>query len=414
MRFKKEKGIEDTDIWTNREDVAIETMFMKIGMIYKRIKQNTYRVYCSNCNAYHNYTYDKFKEIRYSKVCPECRYEHYELKKDNDKPRKVYMFYTFNCKKDGYECDVEFRFNKQPTVSFKHILRTIDGKTQVKDVVYTGFTYYYDLRPVWMFEDVYDWARIWRTVKSNRYSLSLYDWEGITHKSKRESLEVYNSLKLKSNQVRLILDHPFNDEQINAIKMFDVKEADSIYRNWKWIKRNERWFDRDKEKVNHNIYNPYLLDYLSKNDIDINLYRDYVRMCKLIDRKPDKPKDFKYWHDQVAEMVRVKNDRDLCRKVKIRGKKLESQTYHKKNITIKPFDSVSEINRVAKCLHNCLRTYAERYAEGSTNIYYMMVDDKPTLAIELKDNQIEQCYADDNEEPPRNLERIVERWASQL
>lgn len=411
MRFTCAKELKDTNAWNFREDIALDTISRRIGLIYKRVGKDKYRVYCGNCNEYYDYSFKQFKEVRYSKTCPVCRCQMYECKKDNGQPRKVWMFITFN-HKDGYECDVEFNFNKSPKVKISQVARWNNNHLEVKDIYISGFSYYYQqLRPTWLLDDVYDWARVWRKVKLN-YMDWFCEWEGYHYPTtKKENLEKYKRLGLKSNQVKLILDHPFNDLQVYAIRRFDLKEADDVYKHNKYYKANNYHIDDTKH-----IYNSYVLDYLDKNNIRLGQYDDYASMCQKLGRKLDKPKDFKHWHDEVSKMLEIKNDKDCSKNVKARYKELSKNIYEYKDITIKPFKSVSEIQRVAQKLHNCLKNYVREYADGETDIYHLDVKGKPTLAIELDVNthQVSQCYADNNDDPPRNLELMVERWAKRI
>lgn len=373
-----------------------------------------YDVYCPNCQDYTKYPEDKFKEIKYSKCCPKCRCE--SIVKEYKKPLTIFGFSFYETYKgsNGYEVDVTFRFKKEFSVKTKHVYKEENGKKYVKELwLGMGYT---SAKPCWVYGDVWPRNKKWHQITSERW---LYDFmicdDAYIPKTKKQILSEYERLNLKSNQVKLILDHPFNSRQIRGIKMFDLKNSADVYKNRAYLERQFKYsggYIKDSDKYRFNVST---LVYLRKNDIGLSLYKDYVDMCKKLDRKPDKPKDFQLWHDRLTVMVHVAETKDLAKNIKKRYEELKENNYHRKNIDIKAFSTKKEIQHVSKCLHNCMsRLYMKDYASGETDLYHLDVDGIPVLAIEINEGKLTQCYGDKNSTPPKNLKNIVERWSNNI
>jgi len=224
-------------------------------------------------------------------------------------------------------------------------------------------------------------------------------------KSKREYYQfISQGMNLKSDQVKFISNGLYDQNQLEYIRAFDLHDAKTVHKYTKYMKK---YLCRSE----YSGWNVYTLDYLARNDIRIYDYKDYCDMCQTLGRKPDKPKDFKYWHDQIADACEVKKNEHLARLIRERGKSLIG--YEQKNTLIKPIETYNELIDVSKELHNCIRTYAEKYAKGNTDLYCMIVDGKLIGAIEIRQKRLVQARADHNASLPAKQQKIVNRWCTQ-
>lgn len=392
----------DKEIVENTTKVAIHN---NLPFYYKKLK-NKYKVFCPNCQEYRTYDENIFKEIRYSGVCPKCRGMHGKIQ-EYKKPITIWYFFKYAAQ--GYEIDVKYTFNRDPKVHIKQVMEYEfeTGKHLVREIYLGGFGWNKDIKPCWIYGDVYEKNKKWHVTNSYYIINSFINYHEYVPHTKKDILKHYENMDYKSNQKKLILDHLFNQQQIYAIKVFDLKSADEVYRNRTYIRKLNvnRYTDY---KYNFNIYT---LEYLKKNKIDLTLYEDYARMCERLGRKLDKPKDFKLWHDRLSDMLDVQKNKQYVDGIESQWKKLKKYSYSKKDITIKAFESIDEIVYVSKSLHNCMsRMYIEPYANKKCELYHLDVSGKPTLAIEIKKGKLNQCYADNNDKPDPKLKRVVDKW----
>ena len=134
-------------------------------------------------------------------------------------------------------------------------------------------------------------------------------------------------------------------------------------------------------------------------------------MCRTLGRKPDKPKPFQYWHDQVTGAYEIKKNEDISRRIVERSRFLKG--YEQKDTVIKPVETYNELIDISKQLHNCIRTYAEKYANGTTDLYCMMVNGKLIGAIEIRQKRLIQARADHNADLPAKQQKIINSWCNQ-
>lgn len=406
----------DVDLKALSSGMVKKTISFSLPFLYKKLK-NGYECYCPNCQEYIKYNDDQFKQIRYSKVCPKCRCN---IRKDNfkeySKPRVIYMFQKSY--KSGYEIDVKFSWKRKPKAIVKQVLKIHREKYktwyEVKEICITGYGWSQCVKPCWVFGEIWEANKKWHYSYSDTYAYFFSDLiQEYKPHTKKEILNNYKGLNLKSNQIKMILDYPFSENQIYAIKIFNLKTPEEVYKNRAYIKSLRREYDN---APNTSIeFNIQTLEYLKKNKIDYNLYIDYAVTCKAIGRKIDKPKDFNLWHDRVMEMYETQKDKIIKKKIIEIGKELSKNNYKKKDITIKAFTSITEINQVSKSLHNCMsRLYIEPYAKRDCDLYHLDINNKPTLAIEIVGNKLNQCYGNNNEKPPKNLQRIVDNWCKEM
>ena len=399
--------LNDDFISLEQEEVMkLTAIRLSLNLHYQKQKKGI-KVYCPVCNEYHKYTDNEFKQIRYTKMCPKCFQEFDKLTQATDEIKHCYNYAT--PKDNGYQVLFKYKFGKLPyDFNIKLVYKELEGKGYVKGIYIAGQGYYAQLRPVGTYQR---WkTNEWRRVYSNSYSWRFFNAYRRKPITKKEYLEKHAYFVKKSNQKEMMMKNNFNIPQLKAIVMFNLKTPEEVYRNRVWISENES---------NLNNYEMYpsvaTLDYLHKNKISMNDYRDYEDLCRKLKRKVDRPKDFWLWHDRLTQMVEVKKNVKFQKGINKVWKKLSERTYQKKDITIKAFESVEEISKVATTLHNCMsRLYVEPYSQGKTELYYLSVDNKPMVAIEIKKGKLIQCRADHNNEPPIEYTRMVKKFVREV
>lgn len=168
------------------------------------------------------------------------------------------------------------------------------------------------------------------------------------------------------------------------------------------------------------------LEYLSKQQIDVYSYFDYIRACEylnldLTDTKHLIPKNFKFWHDKRIEEVRIlrrledekKRQEQIQNFVKVANKYLPLQKEKDGYVTLiakSPNDLVNEGQALSHCVGDSW--YSERFANEQSLIFFVRQineADKPyvTLEYSLPQKKILQCYAEQNHKPNDETMRYI-------
>ena len=82
-----------------------------------------------------------------------------------------------------------------------------------------------------------------------------------------------------------------------------------------------------------------------------------------------------------------------------------------------PAQSVESLEQESKEQSNCVRTYSEKYATGSCDIYFMrQVDnqEKSLVTVEVKNNEVVQSRIKYNEQPNAIQLLFLKKWQEQI
>ena len=67
--------------------------------------------------------------------------------------------------------------------------------------------------------------------------------------------------------------------------------------------------------------------------------------------------------------------------------------------------------------NNCVRTYAEKYAESDCDIYFMRDISKPKkslVTIEVKNNKVVQSRIKNNDDPNQKQLEFINKWEQEV
>lgn len=190
--------------------------------------------------------------------------------------------------------------------------------------------------------------------------------------------------------------------------------------------------------------------YIDKNNINEYLYRDYIQACSYLhldchDDKIRYPKDFKRWHDiRIEEMDIIRKEEERKARIlrnreqRLRKKQMEKEKLELAENFLKaaekylplagftedehyaifiaksPAELVIEGNALSHCVGRS--GYDRKMANEETLIFFvrkMEELDKPfvTLEYSIKQKEVLQCYAYDNEKPEdKVLEFVNNKW----
>lgn len=183
--------------------------------------------------------------------------------------------------------------------------------------------------------------------------------------------------------------------------------------------------------------------YLDREEVELNLYADYIRACNYlhINLALDKnrfPRNLRFWHDlRIDEMYKRrkieqakaarqrqreirKQQRERARKfAKIVEKYLPlTNCSQSKNFIVVMAKSPAELVAEGKALEHCVGRghYETKMANGESLIFFIRKAnalDKPfvTLEYSLEKKQVLQCYASKNTKPDEKvLDFVNNKW----
>lgn len=160
---------------------------------------------------------------------------------------------------------------------------------------------------------------------------------------------------------------------------------------------------------------------------DLNLknsheYADYLSMCKKLkydmkDKKILYPNNIKESHDKVLKLYELRKNKVVNNNIQKRYKGLVKNIYKTKKYIIFPAkDYISMIDESSQ-QNNCVKTYAEKYAAGKCDIYFMRLTscaNKSLVTVEVRNNKVYQKRTKNNEITTKEQDRFLNIWESKI
>lgn len=155
---------------------------------------------------------------------------------------------------------------------------------------------------------------------------------------------------------------------------------------------------------------------------------DYIQDAKrlgldLRDKTNSLPKDLKKRHANIIKQIKYRENKELEEKLKATLAVRKKLFYWKgKKYFIRPAESTAELVAEGKALHHCVGGYAERHAQGKTNILFVRKNDnpdKPLFTMEVTGSvksgwKLEQIRGNMNADPPKEVRKMVERFIDRV
>ena len=163
-----------------------------------------------------------------------------------------------------------------------------------------------------------------------------------------------------------------------------------------------------------------LVEYSKKQKNCWNLYSylDYIENMKTMEVPLTKkilfPENLAEAHDESVRKIEVINSKRLQDNIKKRYKELENKIYINDKYIIRPARSVEDMKDEAKQQNNCVyRVYSEKYANGSTDIYFLRDKKNPKkslVTVEVNKNKIRQQFQKYNREVTKEQDNFLKLW----
>lgn len=167
-----------------------------------------------------------------------------------------------------------------------------------------------------------------------------------------------------------------------------------------------------------------LINYLRRIDMNeaidahsgLGILRDYLEMAIPLGIDPRIDSDsLKREHDVTARIYRIHRDSIMNGCISQRYEELKKHTMKDQNFIIRPIKSQQDLIDEATMQHNCVASYAQRIANGSTEIYVMRTVENPTqslITIEFCHGEVTQKYYSHNRRVDNAAHlAFIEKWA---
>ena len=154
------------------------------------------------------------------------------------------------------------------------------------------------------------------------------------------------------------------------------------------------------------------------SQIGLNMYKDYLRFAKFLgfDLKNNKyvfPKNLKKSHDSLEKQYKIKNKELISTAIKNRYSELLKNKFSNNKFIIFPANSLEALQNESAQQNNCVRTYAEKYANGKCDIYFMRNisnPDKSLVTVEVINNKVVQSRIKNNLSPNKCQLDFLDNW----
>lgn len=189
------------------------------------------------------------------------------------------------------------------------------------------------------------------------------------------------------------------------------------------IKVLSKFYISDLEKVKKYVSIEKFAEYAkNKRNFDIQMYIDYLGFLEklkmnLKNKKYLFPKNLKEKHDEYSRQILIKNNAKINRAINRRYKQLKQNTYSNKKYIVMPAESFISLEDESTQQNHCVRNYAEKYAKGKCDIYFMReasTPNKSLVTIEVKERKIVQSRTKNNGNPNNNQIRFLNNWEKEV
>jgi DNA-directed RNA polymerase subunit RPC12/RpoP len=206
--------------------------------------------------------------------------------------------------------------------------------------------------------------------------------------------------------------------QLKILRLLKEKDINKIRYLEKFTSYGES--TDDLEEISKYISLNRFIKYskMHHKNIKTYLYKDYLRFAKILglDLKNNRyafPKNLKEEHDKLEAQYEIQSKILIQKAIIKRGKELLANKYQNNKFIILPARTLKEMQDESKQQNNCVRTYAEKYAEGTCDIYFMRDIKKPKkslVTVEVKNNRVVQSRIKNNYDPNEKQIQFLQKW----
>ena len=252
-------------------------------------------------------------------------------------------------------------------------------------------------------------------------------------KYKRSETSLIKMLGLDKPKYNLLLNNKSREtlDFIRSNKDMPMKKLEFIINNHgidTYRQLMAKDYDDEKKKM--------MLKYLIKQHVNVYEYTHYLDLLEklgydLKDKSYIYPKDFRKEDERVSDEYLAKTNPEEFRRRKRQNKLIKKISDGLRNMPdIKEFlggsngllvyvpESVEELRKEGRLQHNCIGTYAKRFSEGKTLVFFVRRIDKPNepfVDFEYCNGEVVQCRYDHNKTVDDDkIIDFVEKFAERL
>ena len=178
--------------------------------------------------------------------------------------------------------------------------------------------------------------------------------------------------------------------------------------------------DNSKERAMYQYLRKQAVRYKSSIHWVAMIYKDYHCFAEQLkydlgDPKNKFPHKLKEMHDRLAEQVEQQNNKQLNEKIEKVADALERFTWVADGLIIRPARSAAELSTEGKLLDHCVGTYAKKYSEGKTALFFIRRAEQPeipyyTLELREKDMTVVQNHGYSNKQQTPEIKEFEQKW----
>lgn len=206
--------------------------------------------------------------------------------------------------------------------------------------------------------------------------------------------------------------------QLKILRLLQEKDIKKIRYLEKFASYGDSIYDL--EEISNYISLNRFIKYskMHHRNVKTYLYKDYLRFAKLLgyDLKNNKyafPKNLKEEHDKLENQYEIQSKTIIQKAIIKRGKELSANKYQNNKFIILPACNLKDLQDESKQQNNCVRTYAEKYATGKCDIYFMRdvrKRNKSLVTVEVRHNRVVQSRIKNNRDPNEKQIQFLKNW----
>lgn len=206
--------------------------------------------------------------------------------------------------------------------------------------------------------------------------------------------------------------------QLKLLRLLKEKDISKIRYLERFIHYGEN--TNDLEEISEFISLNRFIKYakMHHGNVKTYLYKDYLRFAKLIgyDLKNNKyafPKNLKEEHDKLEKQYEIYNKKLVRKAIIKRSNELLKNKYQNNKFIIFPAHSLEDLQDESSQQNNCVRTYAEKYAIGTCDIYFMRdvkKQKKSLVTVEVRNSEVVQSRTKGNYDPNEIQKQFLQEW----
>lgn len=267
-----------------------------------------------------------------------------------------------------------------------------------------------------LLQNTSDLQKVELLAKMKLYNLALRSYEFRSNGSFQEIFGVSKDFYpfMKRNNITF--------KQLKILRLLKEKDINKIRYLEKYIDWGES--TDDLEEISKYISLNRFIKYskMHHRNVKTYIYKDYLRFAKALgfDLKNNRyafPKNLKEEHDKLEAEYEIQSKVEVAKSIVKRGKELSINKYKNDKFIILPAKTLKELQDESNQQNHCIRTYAERYAEGDCDIYFMrdiQNQKKSLVTVEVKNNEIVQSRIKNNYSPNKKQLQFLQKWEHEV